>query len=140
MPNQPTRARKLPRLLYIDESAVIYRGVANALTDCFHVVPARNGAAARGKLQTAKPDLVVVELMLPDIDGLLLMVELKALTDAPIVVCSGRDDPVDRALARRLGAADFIAKPIKLKELPGRLLAATTGQLSSAWCSSKRSR
>jgi DNA-binding response OmpR family regulator len=108
-------------LLLIDDNRALSQMLTKALADRFQVVPAHTGAEARRKLREFRPDLIVLELMLPDVDGLLLMIQLKAETDAPMVVCTSRDDSVDRALSTRLGAVGFIPKPINLSEFKTHL-------------------
>jgi DNA-binding response OmpR family regulator len=119
-----------PRLLVVDDNASFRRAVSLALSDHYDVTYARSGAEARRKLRNARPDAILLELMLPDIDGLLLMIGLHAKTDAVIVVCTERDDPVDRVVSRRLGAVDFIAKPVDFRELEVRLANALSGRTS----------
>ena len=59
--------------------------------------------------------------MLPDADGLFLTTSFRALTGAPIVICSARQGQLDRVLTLKLGAADFVAKPFELDELEARV-------------------
>ena len=66
-------------------------------------------------------------LMLPDMDGLVLTMTLKAITVAPIIICSARRGQVDRVLGLRLGAADFVAKPFDLDDLQARIEAVVPG-------------
>ena len=78
---------------------------------------AANGAQAEALAADVAPDLVIVDLLLPDANGLVLCADLKQRTGAPVVVCSGskrRDDPV---LSFKLGADDFISKPFAPAEL-----------------------
>ena len=63
----------------------------------------------------------MLDLMLPDTDGLVLTTALKMLTNAPIIICSARQEQVDRVLGLKLGADDFIAKPFELDELEARI-------------------
>jgi DNA-binding response OmpR family regulator len=72
-------------------------------------------------LEHMQPDLILLDLMLPDTDGLVLTTTLKGLTDAPIIICSGRTQQVDRVLGLKLGADDFVAKPFDLDELEARI-------------------
>lgn len=74
-----------------------------------------------------RPDLIILDLMLPDMDGLVLTTSLKSMIDAPIVICSARHGQVDRTLALRLGAADFVAKPFDIDDLPARIAAVMSG-------------
>ena len=108
-------------LLLVDANLPHRRALTKALADRFTVVSARTGAEARRKVREFRPDLIVLDLMLPDVDGLLLMVQLKADTNAAVVVSTTRDDAVDRALSRRLGALDFISKPINITRFRARL-------------------
>jgi DNA-binding response OmpR family regulator len=62
--------------------------------------------------------------MLPDADGLGLTITLKSMTSAPIIICSARQGQVDRALGSRLGAIDFVSKPVDLDDLQARVEAA----------------
>jgi DNA-binding response OmpR family regulator len=63
----------------------------------------------------------LLDLMLPDTDGLVLTTALKQLTNAPIIICSARQEQVDRVLGLKLGADDFVAKPFDLDELEARI-------------------
>lgn len=82
---------------------------------------AENGAEAEAIADEARPDAIIVDLMLPDVHGLVLCANLKEKRAAPIIICSAtkrKDDPV---LGFKLGAADFIAKPFSVDELEARL-------------------
>lgn len=84
---------------------------------------AEDGASARSMLEEAQPDLVVLDLMLPDVDGLVLCSQLKAVADVPIIICSGTVRKRDTILGFKLGADDFIAKPFDVAELEARIQA-----------------
>ena len=82
---------------------------------------AASGAEAEALAAEVAPDLVIVDLLLPDANGLVLCAEVKERTGAPVIVCSGskrRDDPV---LSLKLGAEDFISKPFAPAELLARV-------------------
>jgi DNA-binding response OmpR family regulator len=87
----------------------------------YRVLIASTGAEARTLFGEAEPDLIILDLMLPDTDGLLLTTSFRTLTSAPIVICSARQGQIDRILGLRLGAADFVAKPFELDELEERV-------------------
>ncbi len=87
----------------------------------YYVVSAGTAADARVLLPQVRPDLIIMDLVLPDADGLMLTLAFHSLTDAPIVICSGRDRQVDRVLGLKLGASTFIAKPVDLDELQARV-------------------
>lgn len=90
----------------------------------YRVVHVANGAAARGTLEEASPDLIILDLMLPDADGLVLCADLKARRDVPIIICSATNRKRDAVLGFKLGADDFIAKPFHIEELLTRIQAA----------------
>src|SRR5207237_6976074 len=74
------------------------------------------GAAARALVEHLQPDLILLDLRLPDMDGLVLCSNLRACTNAPIVICSGTARRWDGVLGLKLGADDFIAKPFQFTE------------------------
>lgn len=102
------------------------RGVAEALTEVlesngYEVVVADGGMAAKAALEHARPDLIVLDLILPDMDGLVLCADLKALAEAPIIICSATGRKRDTVLGLKLGADDFIAKPFDIYEFEARV-------------------
>ena len=100
--------------------------VAQTLTDAlessgYRVWLAETGADARMLLEQTRPDLIILDLMLPDVDGLVLCSGLKAIADVPIVICSATSQKRDAILGLKLGADDFIAKPFDIYELEARV-------------------
>src|SRR3954468_3059686 len=96
-----------------DHPAVV-RGLVDTLEEAgYRVWHALSGNDARDQLERARPDLILLDLMLPDIDGLVLCSVLKAAADVPIVICSGTSRRSDPVLALKLGADDFIKKPFE---------------------------
>jgi two-component system response regulator MtrA len=100
--------------------------VAQTLTDAlessgYRVWLAETGADARTLLEQTRPDLIILDLMLPDVDGLVLCSGLKAIADVPIVICSATPQKRDAILGLKLGADDFIAKPFDIYELEARV-------------------
>ena len=115
-------ARTRETILLVDDDPALGRTLSRALESSgYNVVIAETGAEAQAKTEEVAPDLILLDLILPDTDGLVLAMSLNATTDAPIIICSARHDLVDRALGRRLGAADFIAKPFDLDALEVRI-------------------
>jgi two-component system response regulator MtrA len=100
--------------------------VAQTLTDAlessgYRIWLAETGADARTLLDQTRPDLVILDLMLPDVDGLVLCSGLKAVADIPIIICSATPQRRDAILGLKLGADDFIAKPFDIYELEARV-------------------
>jgi two-component system, OmpR family, phosphate regulon response regulator PhoB len=89
--------------------------------DGYDIWSAESGAEVEAILRDAVPDLVILDLMLPDINGLVLFFDIKARADVPIIICSGTRRKEDGVLGLRLGAEDFIAKPFSPQELRARV-------------------
>jgi DNA-binding response OmpR family regulator len=125
-----TSGRLPPRttIMVVDDDVVIAGTLETVLELAgYRVRIAPTGSAACALLPRLRPDLIILDLMLPDTDGLVLTTTLKALTDAPIIICSARHGQVDRVLGLRLGAADFVAKPFDLDDLQARIEAVLPG-------------
>jgi two-component system response regulator MtrA len=109
-------------ILLIEDDASIASLLKETLEgNGYRVVVADDGAQAKAQLPEARPDLVLLDLMLPDVDGLVLCADLKAQSDVPIIICSGTTRKRDAILGLRLGADDFIAKPFDLYDLEARI-------------------
>jgi DNA-binding response OmpR family regulator len=87
----------------------------------YRVWHATDGREARALAERARPDLILLDLVLPDIDGLVLCSVLKAATDAPIIICSATSRRGDPVLALKLGADDFVRKPFEVDDLLARI-------------------
>jgi DNA-binding response OmpR family regulator len=109
-------------ILLVEDDADTARSLSRALeTSGYHVTAVDTGTEAKALIEHIQPDLILLDLMLPDTDGLVLTTALKALTNAPIIICSARQEQVDRVLGLKLGADDFVAKPFDLDELEARI-------------------
>jgi two-component system response regulator RegX3 len=89
----------------------------------FVVVGATNIAEARALLATSKPDLVLLDVMLPDGSGIDYCRELHDTTHIPVIMVSARTSEVDIVLGLEIGAADYVTKPYRLRELVARIRA-----------------
>jgi two-component system KDP operon response regulator KdpE len=121
------------KLLVVDDEPAIRRFLRTSLTPHgYEVVEAATGAEGLLRLQEDQPDLVLLDLGLPDIDGIDLLREIRAGSAVPIVVLSVRNDDGAKVTALDLGASDYVTKPFSLPELMARLRAALRHQLSQA--------
>lgn len=112
-------------ILIVEDDPAVAAVLSTALTEHgFAVRHAGTGAEARRQLSQHEPDLVMLDLVLPDADGVMLYLDIAERTAAPVVVCSASRRARERALVLRLGAADFIRKPFELDELLARVAAA----------------
>lgn len=89
----------------------------------FRVVQARNGREALELFRQESPDLVVLDWMLPEVDGLEVCRRLRAMSGVPILMLTARGDLDDRVLGLETGADDYLPKPFKFKELLARVRA-----------------
>jgi DNA-binding response OmpR family regulator len=111
-----------PTIMVVEDDVVVGRALANVLEFAgYRVRVASTGSAACALQPRIRPDLIILDLMLPDTDGLALTMTLKAMTDTPIIICSARHGQIDRALGLRLGAVDFVAKPFDLDDFQARI-------------------
>jgi two-component system response regulator MtrA len=119
----PPAPRSRPNSVLIVEDNPSTAGVLTELLEGngYQVSAAEDGAHAKALLDEIRPDLVILDLMLPDVDGLVLCADLKARMDVPIIVCSGTNRKRDGTLALRLGADDFVAKPFDMYDLEARV-------------------
>jgi two-component system KDP operon response regulator KdpE len=112
------------RILVVDDEKQLLRALRINLTARrYEVVVAENGATALDQAGRHAPDLVVLDLGLPDIDGTDVITALRKWTKIPIVVLSGRADASDKVAALDAGADDYVTKPFNMDELLARIRA-----------------
>jgi DNA-binding response OmpR family regulator len=115
-------ASNVYRVLLIQDDPDTARVMSRVLENRpYYVRWVETGQDARIAIDEQQPDVIILDLMLPDTDGLLLTGTLKAMTSAPVIICSSRHQQVDRVLGLKLGADDFIAKPFDIEELEARV-------------------
>jgi two-component system, OmpR family, phosphate regulon response regulator OmpR len=126
------------RILLVEDDARLADMLLEYLGQAgFAVTVASLGATALEKLSDAEYDAVVLDLMLPDMDGLNVCRQLRAKYDTPVLMLTARGDAVDRIVGLELGADDYLPKPFEPRELVARLRAimrrrvrGTTGEKS----------
>lgn len=117
-------AEEGPRVLLVEDESSIADPFAQALTrNGFHTVIARTAATALELAQAERPDVVLLDLTLPDGDGLDLCRELRRLSDVPIIMLTARGTVTDRVLGFELGADDYVVKPFAPGEVISRIRA-----------------
>jgi DNA-binding response OmpR family regulator len=113
-----------PVVLVVDDDPNVADVVQRYLErEGFGVEIARDGHAALEQALRRPPDLVVLDLMLPGIDGLEVCRRLRALAPVPVVMLTARGDEADRVIGLDLGADDYLAKPFSPRELTARVKA-----------------
>ena len=117
-----------PQLLMIEDDARLAQMVREYLTQSgFTVAHAGDGASGLAQLQERQPDLVILDLMLPDTDGLDVCRRIRALpgplAKVPVLMLTAKGDPMDRIIGLELGADDYLPKPFEPRELLARIRA-----------------
>jgi two-component system response regulator MtrA len=116
-----TNGSRATILLVEDDAAVAYMLTDVLESTGYQVRVADTGAAARGMVEQIRPALIILDLILPDEDGLVLCSVLKNMANVPILICSGTMRRRDAFLSLKLGADDFIAKPFDVYDLLARV-------------------
>src|SRR5438445_9748753 len=110
-------------LLVDDEDAVQKRLTYPLEHEGFRVLQARDGEEALTRFGEDRVDLVVLDLMLPKLDGLEVCRRLRAQSSVPIIMLTARDDELDKVVGLELGADDYITKPFSIREFRSRVRA-----------------
>jgi DNA-binding response OmpR family regulator len=111
-------------ILLVDDEDAVQKLLAYPLErDGFRVVQARDGEEALARFAEERVDLVVLDLMLPKLDGLEVCKRLRSSSSVPIIMLTARDDELDKVLGLELGADDYITKPFSIREFRSRVRA-----------------
>jgi two-component system, OmpR family, KDP operon response regulator KdpE len=111
-------------VLVVDDEPQIVRALRiNLRVRQYEVYAAGNGTEALQQASRHPPDLVILDLGLPDLDGVEVIQGLRGWTTAPIIVLSGRSDAIDKVEALDAGADDYVTKPFSMEELLARMRA-----------------
>jgi two-component system response regulator RegX3 len=110
-------------LLVEDEVSFVDALTIGLTAENFNVAAAQTIARARELVAETKPDVILLDVMLPDGSGMDFCKELRQLTTAPVIMVSARADELDIVLGLEFGAADYITKPYRLRELVARIRA-----------------
>jgi DNA-binding response OmpR family regulator len=111
-------------ILLVDDEDSVQKLLAYPLErEGFRVLQARDGEEALERFASEHVDLVVLDLMLPKLDGLEVCKRLRAESEVPIIMLTARDDELDKVLGLELGADDYITKPFSIREFRSRVRA-----------------
>lgn len=92
--------------------------------DGYKVETASDGAQMLEKITTVDSDVILLDLVLPDTDGLTLLAQVRAKGQVPVIVLSGKNDTTEKIVCLEMGADDYITKPFEMRELSARIKAA----------------
>ena len=111
-------------ILIVDDEALITDFLAYSLKrEGFEVITVGDGNSALKAVEETKPDLIVLDLMLPDISGFEVCRRLRTFTATPVIMLTARGEEIDRVLGLEVGADDYLAKPFSFRELLARIQA-----------------
>jgi two-component system, OmpR family, response regulator RegX3 len=114
----------MPKLLLVEDEKSIVEGLAITLeAEGFQIAWVKDGLDAIPAFERVRPDLVVLDLMLPGMSGTDICRALRSRSDVPIIMLTARDAEVDRVVGLELGADDYVTKPFSTRELVARIKA-----------------
>jgi DNA-binding response OmpR family regulator len=112
------------RILIVEDDPSVADGIIDGLESAsFHAKHVGTGAEALSAIGEFDPELVLLDLGLPDMDGTDVCRQLRKISQVPIIVVSARDEEIDRVIALEIGADDYVVKPFGMRELIARIKA-----------------
>jgi DNA-binding response OmpR family regulator len=113
------------RILLVDDEQAVQKVLSYPLRkEGYDVVPARTGREALDRFAEQRFDLVVLDIMLPELDGIEVCRRLRSRSQVPIIMLTAKDDETDKVLGLEMGADDYITKPFSMREFRSRVKAA----------------
>jgi len=111
-------------ILVVDDEPILRETLAEALAaDGFRVVTAADGREALARFREERPDLVVLDLMLPELSGIEVCRIIRQESGVPVLMLTAKSSELDKVLGLELGADDYVTKPFSLRELTARIRA-----------------
>ena len=113
-----------PKILVVDDEERMARFIRlNLEHDGFQVIEAFRGQEAMDKIRTTMPDLVLLDIMLPDLDGFEVLKMIREISNIPVIMLTAKGEEDDRVKGLELGADDYVTKPFSPRELVSRVKA-----------------
>jgi len=110
------------KLLIIDDDQTLVNALRLYLSkEGYQVLTAANGLEGLQTLYNERPDIVLLDIMMPKLDGWEVCRRIREMSDVPVIMLTARDQENDRVMGLKMGADDYISKPFSLKELEARL-------------------
>ena len=112
------------RILLVDDEPSIQKMLAHALErEGFQVHVVGDGEAALEAVDAYEPHLIILDIMLPKVDGTEVIRRVRSQSDVPVIMLTAKDDEIDRVVGLELGADDYVTKPFAVRELVARVRA-----------------
>lgn len=114
----------MPHVLLVDDEAPLRDSLTYALKkEGYEVTTAADGATALKLFHKQVPDVILLDLMLPEVDGMEVCWRIRAFSDVPIVMLTAKDQAIDQDWGLEAGANDYVTKPFNTRELMTRIKA-----------------
>ena len=112
------------KILVVDDEDLLVKGIRfNLQNDGYDVLTASNGLEAITLAQTQFPDLIILDIMMPEMDGLTACGKIRQFSDVPIILLTAKSDDMDKLIGFDQGADDYLTKPFNILELKARVKA-----------------
>ena len=112
------------KILVVDDEALLVKGIRfNLQNEGYDVITGANGLEAVQLVQSQKPDLVVLDVMMPEMDGLTACSKIREFSDIPIIMLTAKTDDMDKLIGFDHGVDDYLTKPFNILELKARIRA-----------------
>ena len=112
------------KILVVDDEALLVKGIRfNLMNEGYEVITGSNGQEAVDLVTQQKPDLVVLDVMMPVMDGLTACAKIREFSDVPIIMLTAKVDDMDKLLGFDHGVDDYLTKPFNILELKARIRA-----------------
>ncbi|MGD9155654.1 MAG: response regulator transcription factor [Bacillota bacterium] len=110
------------RILIVDDEPMIVESVSyNLKQEGYETLTAQDGETGLKLALTAEPDLILLDLMLPGLNGMELCRQIRKTSEVPIIMLTAKEGEIDRILGLELGADDYVVKPFSMRELLARI-------------------
>ena len=111
-------------ILVVDDEALLVKGIRfNLQNEGYEVITGSNGLEAVQQVKEQNPDLVVLDVMMPEMDGLTACSKIREFSDVPIIMLTAKTDDMDKLIGFDHGADDYLTKPFNILELKARIRA-----------------
>jgi len=112
------------KILVVDDEELLVKGIRfNLQNDGYEVITGSNGAEAITAAKNEKPDLIVLDVMMPEVDGLTACSAIREFSNVPIILLTAKSDDMDKLMGFDNGADDYLTKPFNILELKARIRA-----------------
>ena len=112
------------KILIVDDEALLVKGIRfNLQNEGYEVITGSNGLEALEMVHSQNPDLVILDVMMPEMDGLTACTKIREFSDVPIIMLTAKTDDMDKLIGFDLGVDDYLTKPFNILELKARIRA-----------------